>query len=208
MPELPAPKTSEPRTLVTHPELRSHQSLPAFRTLGEPPKNVLERLLSFFADVRAGEGAGAVLLTLNIFLLLAGYSLMKPARDGLILTEGNAGDRVLLGGRAGRSADGRRAALRLARHARRPDPPDLHDAAVFRGDLWLLRCWADPACARAWRSTSGWASSTSSSSPSSGPSPTTSTRRARAGGCFRSSASGSHSARGSARRRSSRWFAD
>lgn len=88
MPELPAPKTSDPRTLVTHPELRSHQSLPAFRTLGEPPKNVLERLLSFFADVRAGEGAGAVLLTLNIFLLLAGYSLMKPARDGLILTEG------------------------------------------------------------------------------------------------------------------------
>ena len=27
---------------------------------------------------------------MNIFLLLAGYSLMKPARDGLILTEGGA----------------------------------------------------------------------------------------------------------------------
>ncbi len=119
MPELPAPKTSEPRTLVTHPELRSHQSLPAFRTLGEPPKNALERLLSIFADVRAGEGVGVVLLTLNVFLLLAGYYLLKPARDGLILTEGSAGGRVLLGGRAGRAPDGRRAALRLARHARR-----------------------------------------------------------------------------------------
>jgi ATP:ADP antiporter, AAA family len=82
--------TSEPRTLVTHPELHSHQSLPVFKVLGESPKSALERLLSVFADVRAGEGVGTVLLTVNIFLLLAGYSLMKPARDGLILTEGGA----------------------------------------------------------------------------------------------------------------------
>jgi AAA family ATP:ADP antiporter len=82
--------TSEPRTLVTHPELKSHHSVPVFKTLGEPPKNGLERLLSIFADVRAGEGIGALLLALNVFLLLAGYSLMKPARDGLILTEGGA----------------------------------------------------------------------------------------------------------------------
>jgi len=81
---------SEPRTLVTHPELRSHQSLPFFKTLGEQPKNALERLLSLFADVRAGEGLGSLLLTINVFLLLAGYSLMKPARDGLVLTEGGA----------------------------------------------------------------------------------------------------------------------
>lgn len=81
---------SEPRTLVTHPELKSHQSFPFFQSLGERPKNPLERLLSLFADVRSGEGTGVVLLTLNIFLLLAGYSLMKPARDGLILTEGTA----------------------------------------------------------------------------------------------------------------------
>ena len=81
---------SEPRTLVTHPELKSHQSFPFFQSLGEQPKNPLERLLSLFADVRAGEGVGVVLLTLNVFLLLAGYSLMKPARDGLILTEGGA----------------------------------------------------------------------------------------------------------------------
>ena len=43
-----------------------------------------------FADVRAGEGVGAVLLALNVFLLLAGYNLLKPARDGLILAEGSA----------------------------------------------------------------------------------------------------------------------
>ena len=61
-----------------------------FRVLGEPPKSVLERALSVFADVRAGEGVSTLLLALNIFLLLAGYSLMKPARDGLILTEGGA----------------------------------------------------------------------------------------------------------------------
>jgi AAA family ATP:ADP antiporter len=82
--------TSEPRTLVTHPELRSHQSLPVFKTLGEAPKSYLEKLLSLFADVRAGEGIGTLLLATNIFLLLAGYSLMRPARDALILSEGGA----------------------------------------------------------------------------------------------------------------------
>jgi AAA family ATP:ADP antiporter len=81
---------SEPRTLVTHPELRSHHSFPVFRALGEPRKNVLERLLSLFADVRAGEGVTVLLLAVNVFLLLAGYSVMRPARDGLILTEGGA----------------------------------------------------------------------------------------------------------------------
>src|SRR6478735_8653700 len=81
---------SEPRTLVTHPELRSHHSIPAFRVLGEAPKSALERVLSVFADVRAGEGISTLLLALNIFLLLGGYSLMKPARDGLVLTEGGA----------------------------------------------------------------------------------------------------------------------
>jgi AAA family ATP:ADP antiporter len=82
--------TSDPRTLASHPELGSHQSFPVFKTLNEPPKGWLERALSIFADVRSGEGLSVVLLTINIFLLLAGYSLMKPARDGLILTEGGA----------------------------------------------------------------------------------------------------------------------
>ena len=55
----PMLKTSEVRTLVTHPELRSHQSFPHFKTVGETPKNALERVLSFFADVRAGEGSAS-----------------------------------------------------------------------------------------------------------------------------------------------------
>src|SRR5262245_14805510 len=86
-----APRTvSSSRTLATHPETQSHHSLPVFRVIGEPRKNAIERALSVFADVRAGEGTTTLLLTLNVFLLLAGYSVMKPARDGLILTEGGA----------------------------------------------------------------------------------------------------------------------
>lgn len=81
---------SEPRTLRTHPEIRSMHSFPVFRTLGEKPKNRLERFLSLFADVRAGEGLGVVLLTLNTFLLLSSYYLLKTAREALILTEGGA----------------------------------------------------------------------------------------------------------------------
>ena len=81
---------NEPRTLVSHPELRSHQSFPHFRTVGEAPRSGLERFLSFFADVRAGEGPAVVMLAATVFLLLAGYYLLKTAREALILTEGGA----------------------------------------------------------------------------------------------------------------------
>jgi hypothetical protein len=73
-----------------HVEAPSHHSFPVFRVIGETPKNALERMLSVFADVRAGEGVTTLLLAFNVFLVLAGYSVMKPARDGLILTEGGA----------------------------------------------------------------------------------------------------------------------
>jgi AAA family ATP:ADP antiporter len=79
---------SEPRTLVSHPELLSRHSFPVFRTVGEAQKNALERALSVFADVRAGEGVGVILLTLNVFLLLGLYYLLRSARQALILTEG------------------------------------------------------------------------------------------------------------------------
>jgi len=82
--------STAPPALRTHVEAPSHRSFPVFRAIGERPKSALERLLSLFADVRAGEGLTTVLLTVNVFLLLAGYSVMKPARDGLILTEGGA----------------------------------------------------------------------------------------------------------------------
>jgi len=53
---------------------------------GAPPRGVLDRALSLFADVRGGEGVTAVLLMLNIFLLLAAYYLLKTIREPLILT--------------------------------------------------------------------------------------------------------------------------
>ena len=87
---MPPTNPSEPRTLLTHPELVSHQSFPSFRTIGEPKKSGLERVLSLFADVRSGEGVGVVLLTVNVFFLLAAYYLLRPARQALILTEGGA----------------------------------------------------------------------------------------------------------------------
>ena len=54
------------------------------------PKRPLERLLSPIADVHAGEGAGVLLLTAMMFLLLSGYYLLKTAREVFILSEGGA----------------------------------------------------------------------------------------------------------------------
>jgi AAA family ATP:ADP antiporter len=71
-------------------EHESYQSFPVFKAVGEQQKNWLERSLSVFADVRVGEAAGVLLLTLNAFLLLAGYYMLKTAREALILTQGGA----------------------------------------------------------------------------------------------------------------------
>jgi AAA family ATP:ADP antiporter len=72
------------------PDLRSQRSFPSFKTVGEKPRGPIEKFLSIFADVRAGEGAGALLLTVNVLLLLGSYYLLKTAREPLILTEGGA----------------------------------------------------------------------------------------------------------------------
>ena len=48
-------------------------------------KGPIDRFLGLFADVRAGEGTTALLLMLNIFLILAGYYLLKTIREPLIL---------------------------------------------------------------------------------------------------------------------------
>jgi AAA family ATP:ADP antiporter len=50
----------------------------------------LDRALALFADVRAGEGAGALLLAANVFCLLTFYSVLKIVREALILSEGGA----------------------------------------------------------------------------------------------------------------------
>ena len=80
----------DPKTLFTHPETGSLKSFPLFNTGDDTPRSPLEKLLSFFADVRAGEGLGVVLMTVNAFLLLGSYYLIKTAREALILTEGGA----------------------------------------------------------------------------------------------------------------------
>ncbi len=74
----------------SRPEIRSLQSFPSFQVVGEKPKDPLEKFLSFFADVRAGEGPGVLLMTVNVFLLLFAYYLLKTVREALILTEGGA----------------------------------------------------------------------------------------------------------------------
>src|SRR5215475_5750836 len=53
-------------------------------------KGWLDRALSVFTDVRAGEGVTALLMLLNIFLLLVCYSVIKTAREPLILLGGGA----------------------------------------------------------------------------------------------------------------------
>src|SRR5579871_5485420 len=57
---------------------------PSFR------EHPLDALLGLFADVRAGEGGTALLLTANVFLLLTAYYLLKVAREPLILLGGGA----------------------------------------------------------------------------------------------------------------------
>lgn len=46
---------------------------------------LVDRCLSLFSEVRDGEGAGALLLTANVFLLLGTYYILKTIREPLIL---------------------------------------------------------------------------------------------------------------------------
>lgn len=56
----------------------------------EQEKNVLEKFLNLFTEVRRGEGIQAILLFLNIFMILTSYYIMKPVREALILAGGGA----------------------------------------------------------------------------------------------------------------------
>lgn len=53
-------------------------------------KSPLDRVLSLFTDVRAGEGATALLLAINLFTFLALYYVLRPVRASLILSENGA----------------------------------------------------------------------------------------------------------------------
>jgi AAA family ATP:ADP antiporter len=48
-------------------------------------KSLVERLLSIGAEVRPGEGASALLLAVNVFLLLCAYYTIRPLRSALLL---------------------------------------------------------------------------------------------------------------------------
>jgi len=50
-----------------------------------PEKTRLERALGLVTDVHHGEAPTALMLTLNVFLLLTAYYVIKPVREGLIL---------------------------------------------------------------------------------------------------------------------------
>ncbi|HSD10956.1 MAG TPA: hypothetical protein VLF14_08225 [Candidatus Binatia bacterium] len=59
--------------------------------VGKPPRplagdrpSALERSLGLFTEVRAGEGPTGVWMLLGVFLVLAAYYFVKPARDGLL----------------------------------------------------------------------------------------------------------------------------
>lgn len=53
-----------------------------------------ERLLSLFTRVRPGEGKVIALLLLNATVIMLAYYLLKPVREALILTEGDAAIRT------------------------------------------------------------------------------------------------------------------
>lgn len=80
----------DPRTLRTHPEHQSQVSFPAFAAFGEKPRGPVEKFLSLFADIRAGEGFTVLLMALTAIIVLSLYQLLKPAREALILAEQGA----------------------------------------------------------------------------------------------------------------------
>ncbi len=70
--------------------MTAFESLTTLRFPSTTPRNRIECLLAHFVDVRAGEGTGALLFALNLFLLLASYYMLKTASEALILSEGGA----------------------------------------------------------------------------------------------------------------------
>ena len=67
-------------------------------------RSPVDRMLGAFADVHGGEGVAALLLSLNIFLILMAYYVLKPVREALILGEGSAEFEVVHVGWPGRAA--------------------------------------------------------------------------------------------------------
>src|SRR5215470_631469 len=53
-------------------------------------RQLTDRFLSLFTEVKAGEGIGALMLGACVFLLLESYYILKTVREALILSEGGA----------------------------------------------------------------------------------------------------------------------
>jgi AAA family ATP:ADP antiporter len=54
--------------------------------LGVPSRpGPLDRLLGLFSEVRPGEGARALLMLVNVFLILVSYYVIKTVREPLVL---------------------------------------------------------------------------------------------------------------------------
>ena len=58
--------------------------------IGLQQLNGFEKFLSLFTKVQAGEGRSIAVLCLQAFLLMVAYYLVRPVREALILTQGNA----------------------------------------------------------------------------------------------------------------------
>lgn len=54
------------------------------------PTGILYKILRIFTDIYPGEALTAFLLTLNVFLLLTAYYIIKPIRDALVVEEWGA----------------------------------------------------------------------------------------------------------------------
>lgn len=76
--------------------LESQKSFPVFVVQDGKKKGLLDRCLSVLADVRAGEGAGALLLAANAFVLLTAYYVLKTVREALILGQYGAATKVYM----------------------------------------------------------------------------------------------------------------
>jgi AAA family ATP:ADP antiporter len=73
--------------------MASETSPVAAPTLPIPPmpkRRLADRFLSLFAEVRSGEGIGALMLAANVYLLLEAYYILKTVREALILSQGGA----------------------------------------------------------------------------------------------------------------------
>jgi AAA family ATP:ADP antiporter len=64
--------------------LRLHKQVDAVKQ-----RTKLDRSLSVFAPVHAGEGSTALILTIDLFLLMTAYYIIKPVRESLILGGGS-----------------------------------------------------------------------------------------------------------------------